>query len=80
MEEGAYGVVRHPLYAGLLLLAAGTVAAHPSVPVAAGAAGLLAGIALKIRREERAMASAFGPAWDAYRRRVPAIVPRRRRS
>jgi protein-S-isoprenylcysteine O-methyltransferase Ste14 len=79
VDEGAYGVVRHPLYAGLLLLAVGTVAAHPSVAVAAGAVGLVAGIALKMRREERAMAAAFGPAWDAYRRRVPAIVPRRRR-
>jgi len=76
---GPYAVVRHPLYLGLGLLTAGSMAAHPSLPTIAGGVGLLAGLATKIASEERALASAFGTRWEAYRRRVPCLVPRVRR-
>ena len=80
VDRGPYAVVRHPLYLGLGLLAGGSMAAHASLPVLAGGVGLLVGIASKIVWEERALAAAFGAAWEAYRRRVPRLVPRRRRS
>jgi protein-S-isoprenylcysteine O-methyltransferase Ste14 len=76
VEHGVYGVVRHPLYLGLVLLAIGTVAAHPSRATLAGAVGLLAGIAAKIAREDRALAATFGERWRSYRRDVPRLVPR----
>lgn len=79
VEEGPYGIVRHPLYLGLALLGAGTMAAHPSLPTIAGGIGLLVGLASKMHREERAMASMFGARWEAYRRRVPSLIPRLRR-
>ena len=79
IEHGPYGMVRHPLYLGLALLALGSVTAHPSVPTIAGGLGLLVGLALKVVQEERALADAFGSRWDTYRRRVPALLPRRRR-
>ena len=72
--------MRHPLHAGIFLLTVGTVVAHPSVATICGAVGLTVGLALKIRREERALATAFGARWHAYRARVPALVPRLRRS
>lgn len=77
VEDGAYAVVRHPLYAGLGLLALGTAAGHPSVATLAGGTGLLLGLVLKVRDEERALAAAFGPRWAAYCARVPCVVPRR---
>lgn len=76
IDHGAYGVVRHPLYLGLVLLAIGTVVAHPSRATLLGAAGLLAGIAAKIPREDRALAASFGARWRSYRRDVPRLVPR----
>jgi protein-S-isoprenylcysteine O-methyltransferase Ste14 len=76
VTDGPYRTVRHPLYLALLLMAAGSVAAHPSIATACAAVGLAAGLVLKIRREERALAAAFGPRWDDYRARVPALVPR----
>lgn len=76
VTDGPYRVVRHPLYLALLLMAAGSVMAHPSVATACAAVGLTAGLAVKIVREERALAAAFGPRWDDYRARVPALVPR----
>jgi len=76
VEDGPFGVVRHPLYVGIGLVAMGTLLAHPSIATASMAVGLGAGLAVKIPREERALAAAFGPRWDAYRARVPCVVPR----
>ena len=79
VEVGPYAIVRHPLYLALALLGLGSIAAHPSLPTIAGGLGLFVGLASKIAREERAMASTFGSRWDAYRRRVPPFLPRLRR-
>jgi protein-S-isoprenylcysteine O-methyltransferase Ste14 len=79
VDDGAYGVVRHPLYVGIALLMLGTILAHPSLPTVAAGVGLFVGLARKIRQEERALADAFGPRWDRYRARVPCVVPRLRR-
>jgi len=79
VERGPYAVVRHPLYASLLLLATGTLLAHPSVATSCLALGFGTGLALKIRVEERALRRVLGPAWDHYAARVPALVPRLRR-
>ena len=79
VERGPYAVVRHPLYASLLLLASGTLLAHPSVATSCLALGFGTGLALKIRVEERALRRVLGPAWDDYAARVPALVPRLRR-
>jgi protein-S-isoprenylcysteine O-methyltransferase Ste14 len=73
---GPYATVRHPVYAAVLLVAAGTALAHPSVATLGLLVGLAAGIALKIRREEALLARELGAAWNGYAARVPAIVPR----
>jgi len=75
VARGPYLAVRHPIYAGLLLLAGGTVLAHPSIATMCGAGGLVVGIAVKIRREERLLRRAFGSAYDDYVGRVPALWP-----
>jgi protein-S-isoprenylcysteine O-methyltransferase Ste14 len=68
--------VRHPAYLGLLLVVAGTLAAHPSLATAALALGLTAGIAAKIRAEERVLHAHLGEEWDRYATRVPPLFPR----
>ena len=40
---------------------------------------LFAGLIVKVRQEERLMLEHFGPAYEAYRAEVPALVPRFRR-
>jgi len=79
IDRGPYAVVRHPLYASLLLLAGGTLLAHPSAGTSCVALGFGFGLALKIRIEEHALRRVLGPAWDAYAARVPALLPRLRR-
>ena len=34
-----------------------------------------AGTLMRVRAEEELMRSAFGDEWEAYRRRVPALIP-----
>jgi protein-S-isoprenylcysteine O-methyltransferase Ste14 len=76
VTSGPYAVVRHPLYLGVLLLAAGTAVAHASLATACIAAGLAAGIAYKMRAEERALRATCGEAYARYEAEVPALVPR----
>lgn len=79
VARGPYAVVRHPLYASFLLLAAGSTLVHPSVAVGCAALGCALGIALKIPVEERLLRRALGGAYADYATRVPALVPRVRR-
>lgn len=74
--RGPYAIVRHPIYLGVLLLAAGSVLAHPSVATLCVAGGLAAGMARKIPAEERVLRAACGGAWDHYAATVPRLLPR----
>jgi protein-S-isoprenylcysteine O-methyltransferase Ste14 len=72
---GPFALVRHPIYTGFLTMLIGTALAcglgSYVGPVIAGALALF----FKIRDEERLMCDAFGAQYDAYRERVPALVP-----
>jgi protein-S-isoprenylcysteine O-methyltransferase Ste14 len=76
VEAGPYAHLRHPLYAAILLVAAGTCAAHPSRATLSAMVGFAVGIALNRRAEDRALERRFGERWRAYAARVPALVPR----
>lgn len=76
VTSGPYRVIRHPIYAAVLLVTAGTLLVHRSAMAACLGVGLAAGLAWKLRREEAMLARALGAAWDAYVARVPALIPR----
>jgi protein-S-isoprenylcysteine O-methyltransferase Ste14 len=76
VERGPYAVVRHPISLAIILLATGTLLAHPSVATACLAGGLTAGLGLRIRLEERLLRRTLGDAYERYAARVPALVPR----
>jgi protein-S-isoprenylcysteine O-methyltransferase Ste14 len=76
VERGPYGVVRHPIALAVILLAIGTLLAHPSIATACLAVGLTAGLGLRIRLEERMLRRTLGADYERYAARVPAIVPR----
>jgi protein-S-isoprenylcysteine O-methyltransferase Ste14 len=77
VTTGPYGIVRHPIYLGLggFLVAVGLFFATWWALVAASALYLV-GANIRIKAEDALMAAAFGEAFEAYRRRVPALVPR----
>jgi protein-S-isoprenylcysteine O-methyltransferase Ste14 len=76
VESGPYAIVRHPIYAGLLLSLLATAAAKGTVLGIAGLAFLTVGIWLKARMEERWLTTKLGAeAYGEYRRRVPMLLP-----
>ena len=72
--DGPYRVVRHPIYAGLLLVAAGMAVVGGTLLAAAAVVALLALLSLKARFEERLLAERF-PGYREYALRTPRFVP-----
>ena len=70
---GPYRYVRHPLMACLLVMVWAQPVMTATLAVLSG--GLTAYVALGLVFEERDLLRRFGPAYAAYRRRVPALVP-----
>jgi protein-S-isoprenylcysteine O-methyltransferase Ste14 len=75
IDTGPYALVRHPIYTGLLLAIWATAAIAASELAFAGAAMMTLGIYLKARGEEILLTAELGPRYEAYRRRVPMLVP-----
>jgi protein-S-isoprenylcysteine O-methyltransferase Ste14 len=76
IETGPYRIVRHPIYTGLLLAAYAAAAANGTVVGIVIAAVLTAGLWAKARLEERWLSRELDAgAYEAYRRRVPMLIP-----
>jgi protein-S-isoprenylcysteine O-methyltransferase Ste14 len=74
VDTGVYGLVRHPIYTGIILVAAGWGLVTASPPALVVALGLGFFFDLKARREEAWLVAVY-PAYAAYRRRVRKLVP-----
>jgi protein-S-isoprenylcysteine O-methyltransferase Ste14 len=75
IRSGPYGIVRHPIYTGLLLAFAGTALARMTLATLAGFVLIVIGLIIKIRQEEQLLTDHFGAAYDAYRAEVRALIP-----
>jgi protein-S-isoprenylcysteine O-methyltransferase Ste14 len=73
--RGPYRLVRHPIYSGLLVGILGTAVITGELRAFLGFLLVLAGVLIKIRREEAALQLHFGGAYQEYARRVPGLVP-----
>lgn len=76
VTDGPYNVVRNPIYTGMfgMLLATGLTISHwIALPIAIVV--FAAGTAIRVRSEEKLLREAFGEEFEAYTRRVPAVVP-----
>ena len=78
VASGPYAIVRHPMYAGIIMVAWGGLLLYRTWTYVF-VAFIFLGLAVRARREEQALAAEFGPEWEAYCRRVPGWVPRFRR-
>jgi protein-S-isoprenylcysteine O-methyltransferase Ste14 len=76
VETGPYGIVRHPIYTGIITGLIATVVAFPGPINIAGVALLIVSFVLKGRLEERFLKAELGASgYEAYQRRVPMLVP-----
>jgi protein-S-isoprenylcysteine O-methyltransferase Ste14 len=76
VRTGPYGLIRHPIYASMLVLHLAVVAAWSHWPLPLFSVPLLLlGIEIRIRAEDRLLAERFGETFTAYRARVPAYLP-----
>jgi protein-S-isoprenylcysteine O-methyltransferase Ste14 len=76
VDTGPYGVVRHPVYAGLLLAALATAVERGRLEAVAGALVLVGAVSLRAKLEERFLRRDLGDeAYTTYRQRVPMLIP-----
>lgn len=74
--KGPYRLVRHPIYTGMLgmLLATGVALSYwPALLIALVV--FFFGTLIRIRSEERLLRETFGAEFEAYTRKVPALLP-----
>jgi protein-S-isoprenylcysteine O-methyltransferase Ste14 len=74
VDTGSYHLVRHPIYGGLVLAAAGYALVVGSPLALAGAAILLVFFRLKSGREEVWLRERY-PAYEAYATRTRRMIP-----
>jgi protein-S-isoprenylcysteine O-methyltransferase Ste14 len=76
VDTGPYGIVRHPIYTGIIVAAFATAFLPPTSQTIAGAACIALGLYIKARIEEGFLREQLGEdAYAAYARRVPMLVP-----
>ncbi len=75
VDTGPYRIVRHPIYTGILLSVYATMALKGTVLSLAAAVIITIGLWMKARLEERFLREDLGAAYDAYRARVPMLMP-----
>ena len=74
IDTGPYGLVRHPIYTGLLVALYATALDRGSVLTIAGATVLTLAFAVKAGLEERFLGAELGAEiYGDYRRRVPML-------
>ena len=75
IRSGPYGIVRHPIYTGLVAASVGTALARGTISAIFGLVLICVVCLIKIRAEERLMTEQFPDAYRDYRREVRALIP-----
>lgn len=76
VTKGPYNIVRNPIYTGMfgMLLATGLAVSH-WIGLVIAIVIFAIGTFIRVRSEERLLREMFGPEFDAYARKVPAVIP-----
>jgi protein-S-isoprenylcysteine O-methyltransferase Ste14 len=74
---GLYRYLRNPMYVGVALVIAGQCLAFRSLPLVVWLAVFGAAVTgFVVGYEQPTLRARYGPAYDEYRRQVPAVLPR----
>jgi protein-S-isoprenylcysteine O-methyltransferase Ste14 len=76
VRSGPYGIVRHPIYSSLLAILLSTILLlTPWRWAAVSLVLFVVGTEIRVRTEDKLLASRFGPEFAEYRKKVPAYLP-----
>lgn len=76
IQNGPYSIVRHPIYASMLLMLLTTnLIVSNWIELCFALPVFFIGTEIRIRIEENLLLGRFGNRYEEYRRRVPAYVP-----
>jgi protein-S-isoprenylcysteine O-methyltransferase Ste14 len=75
VRSGPYGVVRHPIYTGIVLAMLGTAIYMGEIRALIGTLIALIGFKVKSRLEESFMTEHFGTEYANYKQHVKSLVP-----
>jgi len=75
VTTGPYAWMRHPMYLAVIVASIGGLLLYRTWTMLFFAVAMF-GLIVRARREEEALSAELGAAWEAYRGRVPAWLPR----
>jgi protein-S-isoprenylcysteine O-methyltransferase Ste14 len=76
VRSGPYALVRHPIYTSMLAVICATAVIVTPWPLFLAALALfIVGTEIRVRTEEKLLASQFGDEFEDYKREVPAYIP-----
>lgn len=75
VTNGPYAILRHPMYAGIILAAFGSLLIYHTWTTLLFSCFVPA-LFIRARREETALSAEFGEQWQEYCNHVPAFFPR----
>jgi len=73
IETGIYGVVRHPMYLGWMLMYGAVLLFNPNLPILAVSALGAASVYLVAREEDGRLVARFGERYRCYMQSVPRM-------
>jgi len=76
VRTGPYGIVRHPIYSGLIIAIIGTALVFGGYRVIVSIVCVFLFAWVRITEEEKLMSKQFGEDYVRYKREVKAIIPR----
>ena len=75
ITTGLYRYIRHPIYTGVLTLALGVLLSFGTLGACVGVLIIVATIILKLRDEEKILASHFAEQYLEYKKRTQVLIP-----
>jgi len=75
VRSGPYGIVRHPIYSGLMVAIIGTAVVFGGYRVIISIICVFLFAWVRITEEEKLMSKQFGQEYSKYKKKVKAIIP-----
>lgn len=78
-RHGILGVIRHPIYSGIILITMGLFLFVPNMPTLISCMSIFIYIPIGIALEEKKLVKEYGQQYLDYCKEVPALIPRKNR-